>query len=283
MVINNFTQRLDNIVKKNNSCVCVGLDSNFERIPLFLKKNKTKSEAILYFNQKIIDATHDLVCAYKPNIAFYEAEGIEGIKALKKTVSYIKKKHPEILIIGDAKRADIGSTNLGYVKAIFDYFNFDALTVHPYLGQEALQPFLERKEKGVFILCRTSNPGAGEFQDLIINHSKLGKIPLYKVVAHQVVKFWNKNKNCVLVVGATYPKELAEIRKIAGDMPFLIPGIGAQGGDVKKTVRAGKNRFGKGIIINSSRSIIFASPEKDFAQKAAEKTKELRNNINRFL
>lgn len=277
----NFQQKLENITKKNNSCVCVGLDSNFNRIPEFVKRNRSVSEAILYFNQQIIDATYDLVCAYKPNIAFYEAEGVDGLKALKKTVAYIKKKNPDIIVIADAKRADIGSTNLGYVKAIFDYFKFDALTVHPYLGKEALEPFLERKGKGIIVLCRTSNPGGGEFQDLIVDY-KGKQLPLYKVIAHQVVNEWNKNKNCALVVGATYPNELAEVRKIAGDMPFLIPGIGAQGGDVEKTIKAGKNSQGRGMIINSSRGIIFASSGKDFAQAARGKTEELKKLINKF-
>lgn len=278
----NFQQKLEKIQKKNNSCVCVGLDSNFERIPEFIKKGKSKTDAILEFNKKIINATHDLICAYKPNIAFYEAEGPEGIKTLKKTVSYIKKKNSEIVVIVDAKRADIDSTNLGYAKAIFDYLQFDALTIHPYLGKEALEPFLEKKGKGIIVLCRTSNLGAGEFQDLIVNDVEFGKLPLYKIVAHRVVKHWNKNKNCAMVVGATYPEELAEVRKIAGDMVLLIPGIGVQGGDVQRSVKAGKNSKGEGIIINSSRAIIFASDGKDFAQAARKKTKELKNLINKY-
>lgn len=248
-----FQKKLDAIVKKNNSLVCVGLDNGD-----------------VTFNKKIIDATHDLVCAYKPNTAFYEQRGFHGIEALKMTCDYIHKKYPEIIIIIDAKRADIGSTNEGYVKFIFDYLGADAVTLHPYLGKEALAPFLERKDKGCIILCRTSNAGAGEFQDL-----KMGSKPLYKIVAKKVVKDWNKNKNCMLVVGATYPKELKEVRKIAGDMTFLVPGIGAQGGDVEKTVKAGLNSKKAGMIINSSRGIIFA-------QNPREEAMKLRTEINKY-
>lgn len=221
---------------KEKKFVCIGLDN-----PVFS------------FNKKIIDSTFDYVCAYKPQISFYEAKGLEGWKALKKTVSYIKKNHPSIPIILDAKRADIGSTNEGYVKAYFDELGVDGVTVHPYLGQEALKPFLERKDKLIIVLVRTSNSGAGEFQDL-----KTGGKPLYRVVASQVAKKWNENKNCAVVVGATYPKELKEIRKIIKDMPILIPGVGAQGGDVKEAVKNGLNSKGGGIIISSSRAIIYA-------------------------
>ncbi len=275
----NFQKKVDEIITKKHSCVCVGLDSDISKLPKHLLK---KAEPIFAFNQAIVEATYDLVCAYKPNLAFYEAEGPKGMEVLRKTVIYIKKKDPSILIIADAKRADIDNTNLGYVKAIFDYFKFDALTVHPYLGEEALRPFLTRKDKGVIVLCRTSNPGAAEFQDLIVNDQEFGRLPLYKIVAHRVVKYWDKNKNCALVVGATYPKELAAVRKIAGQMPLLIPGIGAQGGEVAITVKAGKDSNGRGMIINASRSIIFASSAKDFAQQAREKTQALKNLINKY-
>lgn len=282
--MNKFEEKLLKIQKRNNSLVSVGLDSNFKKIPKFIKKGKSKADAIFEFNKSIINATYDLVCAYKPNIAFYEAEGLKGLKSLKKTVDYICKNYPQIPVILDAKRADIGSTNEGYVKAIFDYFGFDAVTVHPYLGQEALEPFLKRKDKGIIVLCRTSNPGAGEFQDLSIRlETDPSKGPfLYQYVAKKVAKDWNKNNNCGLVVGATYPKELNEIRQIVGDMILLIPGIGKQGGVVEKTVRAGKNSKGGGMIINSSRSIVFASAGKDFAQVARKKTEELKDLINKF-
>lgn len=276
----NFKKKLDYIVQKNNSLVCVGLDSELEKIPQHVRKLKNP---IFQFNKALVNATHDLVCAYKPNSAFYETYGSEGIEQLKMTFNYINKKYPEIVTILDAKRADIGSTNNGYVKFVFDYLNADAVTLHPYLGQEALLPFLNRKDKGCIILCRTSNPGAIEFQDLLLKNDRLeANIPLYKYVTKQVVNKWNYNKNCLLVVGATYPKELKEVRKIAGNMTFLVPGIGVQGGDVEKTVKAGLNSKRAGMIINSSRGIIFASTGKDFAERAREETVKLRDIINSF-
>lgn len=223
--------------------VCVGLDP----------QNSTN---IFDFNKKIIDQTADLVCAYKPNSAFYEAHGLEGFRALEKTTRYLRENYPDIFLLLDAKRADIGSTNEGYVKAIFDELKFDAVTVHPYLGKEALQPFLERVDKGIFVLVRTSNPGAGEFQDL-----KIAGKPLYQIVA-QHVKEWNTSGNLGVVVGATYPKELKMVRDIVGDIPILIPGVGVQGGDVAATAKAGKDSRGWGMIISSSRGIIFAKDPK---------------------
>jgi len=209
--------------------VCVGLDKgDFE------------------FNKSIIDQTADLICAYKPNATFYKEAN------LQKTVSYIKKTHPEIPIILDAKRGDIGNTNEAYAREIFDNLGVDAVTVHPYLGKESLQPFLDKVDKGIIVLVRTSNPGAGEFQDLKID----GK-PLYQVVAEHV-KTWNTNGNLAVVVGATYPEELKIVRGIVGDMPILVPGIGAQGGDLKATIENGLDSKGQGLIINSSRGIIFA-------------------------
>ena len=269
-----FQEKLDSIVKKNNSLVCVGLDSDFDKIPQYLK---TKKNPVFIFNKKIIDATHDLVCAYKPNSAFYEAQGAEGINQLKLTCDYLRKNYPSTPIILDAKRADIGNTNKGYIKYAFNYLGVDAITLHPYLGKDAILPFLELKDKGFFILCRTSNKGAGEFQDLRFK----GK-PLYKIIAEHVVKKWNYNNNCLLVIGATYPKELSEVRKLVGNLTFLIPGIGAQGGDIEATIKAGLNSKGSGMIVNSSRAIIFASSDKDFAQKARQKTIELRNYINKY-
>jgi len=272
---NKFVAKLEKIVKKNNSLVCVGLDTDTTKIPPFLRKCKGPA---FTFNRRIIDATYDLVCAYKPNIAFYEAEGIKGLKELKKTIDYLKKNHPDIPIILDAKRADIDNTNFGYIKYIFEDLKVDAVTLHPYLGRLALLPFLNLKDKFLFILCRTSNPGAGEFQDLIVKHSKLGSVPLYQVIAYQVANYWNKHNNCGLVVGATYPDELKIVRKIVGKMLLLIPGIGTQGGSIEKTIRAGKDN----VIINSSRSIIFASSDKDFTQAARRETKSLRNEINKY-
>jgi len=249
-----FQEKLDRIVKKNKSLVCIGLDQN-----------------LLSFNKTIIEATHDLVCSYKLNTAFYEAIGHEGINALKDTCDYLVEKYPEIPIIIDAKRADIGNTNKGYVQFVFTYLGADAITVHPYLGEEAIRPFLDCKDKGVIVLCRTSNSGAGEFQDLKVS----GK-SLYKIVAENVSNKWNINKNCMLVVGATYPAELKEVRKIVGDMTLLVPGIGAQGGDLEATLSAGLNSKKQGLIMNSSRGIIFAKNPRDEAMK-------LRNSINKQL
>ncbi len=269
----NIQQKLDNIIKKNNSLVCVGLDSDFEKLPKHLKITANPQ---FEFNKTIIDATHDLVCAYKPNSAFYEALGDRGVTQLKMTCDYLQKNYPEIIIILDAKRGDIGSTNDGYVTYAFDYLGADAITLHPYLGKEALEPFLKRKDKGCIILCHTTNPGAEELQDVITD----GK-PFYQLVAEKVTNEWNSNMNCLLVLGARYPEQMAEVRKIAGDMTFLVPGIGAQGGDVGKTVKAGLNSQKAGMVINSSRGIIFASNGDDFAEKAREETEKLRDEINK--
>lgn len=287
-----FKAKLQNITKKNNSLVCVGLDSEFSKIPQHLKEKESDIEDTMFvFNKTIIDATHDLVCAYKPNSAFYEAQGKDGIATLKRTIHYLQETYPEIVVILDAKRADIGNTNEEYVKFAFDYLCADAITLHPYLGKEALKPFLERKDKGSIILCRTSNPGAGEFQDLLVsksqpaesrlNREKEGR-PLYQIVAEKVVREWNYNSNCGLVVGATYPEELEIVRRIVGDMPILIPGIGTQGGDVEKTVKAGVDGDGQNAIISSSCRIIFASSGHDFAQKAKEEVKKLQEEINKY-
>lgn len=270
----NVQQKIDAIVKKNNSLVCVGLDSDIAKFPQIVLKEKHKQFS---FNKAIIDATHDLVCAYKPNTAFYESRGIAGIEALKLTCDYIRQTYPDIFLIIDAKRGDIGSTNEGYVRFVFDYLGADAITLQPYPGREALKPFLDREDKACIIWCRTSNPGAGEFQDL-----KVGTKPLFRIVAEQVITKWNAKGNCMLVVGATYPDELKEVRRIAGDMTFLVPGIGAQGGDVEKTVKAGLNSNKAGMMINSSRGIIFASSGPDYAEAARRETVKLRDSINSF-
>lgn len=284
--------------------ICVGLDSDSTKIPSVVAEKLAAGEylhgvgeVLKIFNARIIEATRDFVCAYKPNCAFYENHGAEGIEALRWTIEYIHEIAPDVPVILDAKRADIGNTNEGYVKAAFDYFQADAITVHPYLGREALQPFLDQADKGIFVLCRTSNPGAGEFQDVEVIASveqerrwgflgdNMAPVPLkfHEYVAFQITHDWNKAGNCGLVFGATYPDELAEGRKIVGDMPILIPGIGAQGGDVEKTVKAGRDSRGRGMIINSSRGIIFASSGPDFAEVARQKTQELHEQISQFL
>ncbi|MBI4138055.1 MAG: orotidine-5'-phosphate decarboxylase [Candidatus Wildermuthbacteria bacterium] len=256
--------------------VCVGLDSEFAKIPDFVHQGgNSKGATIIAFNRAIVEVTEDIVCAYKLNSAFYEAHGDEGIVALQQTIAHIHAIAPSVPVILDAKRGDIGTTNAGYVEAAFGFLRADAITVSPYLGAEALRPFLERAEKGIIVLCRTSNPGAGEFQDLLVSGE-----PLYRLVARCVASEWNKNGNCALVVGATYPDELREVRELIGDMPILIPGIGAQGGDVKAVVSAGQDSRGHGMIINSSRRIIFASRGPDFAESARQETEKLRDIIN---
>lgn len=269
--------------------VCVGLDSDWDKIPASLKKNFDKTniaDVMFAFNQSIIDATAQLVCAYKPNVAFYEARGERGLTALLKTVQYIKTNYPDIPVILDAKRADIGSTNNGYARFAFDYLGVDAITVHPYLGKEALQPFLDRTDKGIIVLVRTSNPGAGEFQDLLVsttsNSNYENREPLYLKVARSVTESWNANGNCLVVVGATYPQELARVRAVIGEMPILIPGVGAQGGDIQATVEAGKAQNSWGMIINSSRGIIFASEGNDYAQSARLAVEKLNSEIAKY-
>ena len=273
-----FVSQLEQCWKQDNF-VCVGLDSDYNHIPESVKSLDSVEETLFVFNRAIIDVTHDLVCAYKPNAAFYEMQGDAGLRALIRTVRYIRETYPHIPIILDAKRADIGSTNLGYVKAAFDIIGVDAITVHPYLGKEALAPFLARREKGIIVLAKTSNPGSAEFQNLPVGESQE---PLYQVVARNVATTWNSNGNCALVVGATYPAELKKVRTIVGDMPILIPGIGAQGGEIAATVIAGKDSRGCGMIINSSRSIIFASQGPDFAQAARKAAQQLRAEINQY-
>lgn len=243
-----FYQKLDKAIKSSNSLLCVGLDVGRS----------------FSFDKSIIDATHDFVCAYKPNTAFYEAHGAHGVTVLKQTCDYIKKKHPRILLIVDAKRGDIGHSNYGYAKFFFDYLKADAVTLNPYAGGEALKPFLDRKEKGSFILCRTSNPGADEFQD-----------ELYKKVATHVSVKWNYNYNCGLVVGATYPRELKIVRRIVKGIPLLIPGVGAQGADLVNTVKFGIDASSTNAIISVSRSVIFAKDPGIAAQR-------IRDEINRY-
>ncbi len=255
--------------------LCVGLDPDFEKIPESARKEGTR-ETIVNFNRAIIDATKDIVCAYKPNSAFYEAHGDEGWSALRETIQYIRDQAPDVAVILDGKRGDIGNTNNGYVESAFNHLHADAVTIQPYLGREAVRPFLDHKDKGVIVLCKTSNDGASEFQDLLVQGA-----PLYQVVARQVAQKWNSNGNCALVVGATYPAELAEVRAIAPDMPILIPGIGTQNGDLQKTVAAGKTADGKGMIISASRAVIFASSGKDFAEAARAKAQELHDAITK--
>lgn len=270
-----FITKLTTASAKNNSLLCVGLDPNIDKLPPHLRDDKTP---FFSFNKAIIDATAAVVCAFKPNSAFYEARGAAGIEELKQTCDYIRQNHPDIPIILDFKRGDIGNTNNHYTKFAFDYLNVDAVTVQPYQGREAVQPFLDCRDKGIIVLCRTSNPGAGELQDLEVNGRKL-----YLQVAENVAKDWNSSGNCLLVVGATFPQEMAEIRALVGDeMVFLVPGLGAQGGDTEATIKGGINSKGSGLIISSSRAIIYASGGKDFADATRQAAAKTRDEINNY-
>src|SRR3989344_7141794 len=263
---------------RENKFVCVGLDPTYEELPQSVRQ-ASRSESILTFNKEIIDQTIDLALAYKPNAAFYEAEGEVGFKILRETIEYIHKKDPEMPVILDAKRADIGNTNRGYVKSAFEDLGADSITIHPYLGAtlldkgirklEALAPFIERDDKIMFVLARTSNPSAGEFQDLPISIKHLSEeyksrfgdleklidiagsdtVPLYQVVAYIVANHWSINGNLGLVVGATYPNELDAVRRVAPSLPIIMPGLGAQGGDIKASVKAGLDSHGQGLVV----------------------------------
>lgn len=266
----NFLDKLANAASKNNSLVCVGLDPDPSLMP--------SGTGVLDFNRAIIEATSDLACAYKPNLAFYEAMGIEGMVALKETLKSIPSDIP---IIADAKRGDIGNTAKAYARSIFDYFGFDACTVNPYLGHDAVDPFLQYSDKCVFILCRTSNAGAADFQSLRVEVEGGTKL-LHEVVAERANE-WNSKGNVGLVVGATYPDELKSVRSKYPSMPFLIPGIGAQGGDLALTVHNGLDISRNKTVINSSRQILYASRGKDYAEAARDAANSLRNQINRVL
>ncbi|MCL2706666.1 MAG: orotidine-5'-phosphate decarboxylase [Dehalococcoidia bacterium] len=265
-----FFTKLDACIKKNNSILCVGLDPD----PALMPPNAD----ILSFNKAIIDATADMVCAYKPNLAFYEAEGQRGWNILKQSINYIPKYIP---VIADAKRGDIGNTSKAYARAIFEDLGADAITVNPYLGFDSIEPFTNGyPDKGVFILCRTSNKGAADFQSLSVTISGI-EMPLYQAVAHKA-KTWNSLNNIGLVVGATYPAEMARLRHAHPGVPFLVPGVGTQGGDIKQVLEAGQSASDHGIIINSSRQILYASRGMDFAKAAAHAAEALRQEINLY-
>jgi orotidine-5'-phosphate decarboxylase len=255
--------------------LCVGLDTDPARIPDIVAPDASVAERVVAFNRAIVEATSHVVCAYKPNIAFYEALGEPGFTALAATVGFIREVTTEPLIIVDAKRADIGTTNQGYIQAIFDHLEADAVTVHPYLGGEALAPFLAQRDKLIFVLARTSNPGAGEFQNL-----KVGGVPLYRHVARTVAREWNDNGNCGLVVGATYAEELEEIRADVGpELPILVPGVGAQGGDLQAAVRLHQQASSRAFVINASRSVLYAGVGAGFADAARAEAERLHHAI----
>jgi len=268
----NFMTKLRKAWASSNSLLCVGLDPDPSKFPGMLRD---KPRAILDFNKAIIDATHDLVCAYKPQIAYFASQAAED--QLLETIDYLRSQYPHIPIILDAKRGDIGSTADQYAAEAFARYQADAVTVNPYLGSDSITPFTRYAEKGVVILCRTSNAGAQDLQDLQID----GK-PLFLHLASKVTKEWNGNQNCLLVVGATWPEQMRQVRDVVGEMPLLVPGIGAQGGDVQALVKAGKTTEGTGLIISSSRAVLYADSGKHFAQAARQVAKAAQDEINLY-
>ena len=255
-----------------DTLVCVGLDPEPAKFPARFRGDE---DAVFSFCRDIADATAEYACAFKPQIAHFAALGAEG--ALQRLIAHVHATHPGVPVILDSKRGDIGSTAQHYASEAFDRYGADAVTANPYLGRDSLQPFLDRADRGVVILCRTSNPGAGDLQDLVVD----GR-PLYQHVAEKIAREWNGNDNCALVVGATWPKQLHEVRAIVGDLPFLVPGVGAQGGDVEAVVTNAKTADGTGLMVSSSRAILYASSGDDFADAAADAAKSLRDQINRY-
>jgi orotidine-5'-phosphate decarboxylase len=268
----NFMQSLKRAWAANNSLVCVGFDPEPSKFPAHLREHP---DAVFEFCRAIVNATGDLVCAFKPQIAHFAALSAED--ALERLIAHAHAMFPHVPVILDAKRGDIGSTAQHYVTEAFERYEADAVTLNPYLGRDSIQPFLDRADKGVILLCHTSNPGASDLQDLDV-----GGLPLYQHVARLVAQEWNANGNCALVTGATWPEQLAEVRALVGDIPLLVPGIGAQGGDVEAVLRHGRTADGHGLMINSSRAILYAGNGEDFAHASRAATLELRDTINRY-
>jgi orotidine-5'-phosphate decarboxylase len=272
----NFTDKLSTAWTTQNSLLCVGLDPDVSRIPAELQG---RPDAIFAFCKAIVDATADVACSFKPQIAYFAALAAED--QLEAICAYLRQQYPRIPLILDAKRGDIGATAEQYAREAFERYGADAVTVNPYMGHDSIAPYLEWKERGAIVLCRTSNPGGSDLQFLTVE----GK-PLYQHVARLVAEKWNSNGQCGLVVGATYPAELAQVRAIVGDMPLLVPGIGAQGGDIEATIKAGRTAGGAGMMINSSRAILYAKADaqagESFAQAARRVAVETRDAINRF-
>jgi orotidine-5'-phosphate decarboxylase len=267
-----FMQSLQQAWTRNDSLVCVGLDPEPAKFPAHLRGTP---DAVFEFCRAIVDATADLVCAFKPQIAHFAALRAED--TLERLIAHVHANHPGIPVILDAKRGDIGSTAQHYVTEAFDRYGADAVTLSPYLGRDSVQPFLDRADKGVILLCHTSNPGAADLQDLDV-----GGRPLYQHVAQIIARDWNSHGNCALVTGATWPEQLGEVRALVGDMPLLVPGIGAQGGDVAAVVSHGRTANGAGLLVSSSRAILYAGQDEDFAKAARMATQALRDSINRY-
>jgi len=263
-----FNEKLDQVCQKKDSLVCVGIDVDLGKVPEFLAREK---DALIKFSKAIIDATLPFAAAYKINTAFFEAYGTEGWRAMAEIAEYLPH---DVIKIADAKRGDIGNTSRRYASAFFEALPFDAITVSPYLGFDGVAPFLEQEEKGAFVLCHTTNKGAEDFQ-----HLNDGQNLLYEIVAKKV-QSWNTLNNCGLVVGATYPEQLREVRALAPELPFLVPGLGAQGGNYELAVSYATNENGRGAIFNASRSILYASSGEDFAERAGDAAREMREKIN---
>lgn len=267
-----FIDTLDKAWLRNNSLLCVGLDPDPAKFPKHLLG---RPDAIFNFCKGIVDVTSDVVCCFKPQIAYFAAQSAEG--ALERLIAHIHDAHPDIPVILDAKRGDIGSTAEQYAKEAFERYGADAVTVNPYMGRDSVEPYLAYADKGVILLCRTSNPGGGDLQSLDIGGERL-----YERVARLVAKEWNSTGQCALVVGATFPAEIARVREIVGDLPLLVPGIGAQGGDIEATLKAGKTKNGTGLMLNSSRAILYAGKGADFAEAARKAALQTRDDINRW-
>ena len=269
-----FTTKLANAIRQHDSLLCVGLDPDIARFPGVLQG---RSDAVFEFCRAIIDATASFACAFKPQIAYFAALAAED--QLQAICDYLNHNYPDIPIVLDAKRGDIGATAEQYAREAFERYKADAVTVNPYMGFDSIEPYLQWNEKGVIVLCRTSNPGGSDLQALQVDGQ-----PLYQHVARLVAQQWNRNGQCALVVGATFPQEIAEVRKIVGEMPLLVPGIGAQGGDIEATVLAGQTHDGTGMMINSSRAILYAKQVdgEGFADAAARVARETRDAINAY-
>ena len=269
-----FSEKLAVATANHHSLLCVGLDPDVARFPV---EFRDKPDAIFLFCKAIIDATAIYACAFKPQIAYFAALAAED--QLQAICDYLKQNYPNIPIVLDAKRGDIGSTAEQYAREAFERYDADAVTLNPYMGFDSVAPYLEWKDRGAIILCRTSNPGGSDLQFLTIDG-----VPLYQHVARMVSEKWNPHGQCGLVVGATFPHELEQVRKIVGDMPLLVPGIGAQGGDIEATVKAGRSSTGAGMMINSSRAILYAKPESNesFAEAASRVALQTRDAINQF-
>ena len=271
----NFVDRLRARWQDADTLLCVGLDPDPARLPERFAGAGTE-DALFAFCRDIVDATAEFACAFKPQIAYFAAHN-GGESALQRLIAHVNARHPDIPVVLDAKRGDIGSTAAQYAVEAFDRYGADAVTLNPYMGFDSAEPFLQRNDRGCIFLCHTSNAGARDFQELPVDGA-----PLYQHVARTIAERWNSDGNCALVVGATFPEELKVIRGIVGEMPLLIPGVGAQGGDVRAVVENGRSADGSGLMINSSRGILYASSGEGFAEAAADAARELRDAINRW-